>query len=67
MPDMAAIRTTKKLHSDCVRALKKEKATLDKLKESNSVHEVRVAEAKVIALMEEINILEVTMRNSWVR
>ena len=66
MPDMAAIRTTKKLYSDCTRALKKEKATLDRLKESSSVHEVRVAEAKVIALMEEMSILELTMRNSWV-
>jgi len=67
MPDIVSIKTTKKLHSDCTKTLKKEKATLDKLKESSSVHEVRVAEAKVIALMEEINILEVTMRNSWVR
>jgi len=61
------INALKNMHRQCAALLKKEKATLDKLKESNSVHEVRVAEAKVIALMEEINILEVTMRNSWVR
>ena len=66
MTGVQTIRMWKKQYSDAVKLLKKEEAKMEKLKESDSVYEVRSSERRIASMREEIDLIEKKIIESWV-
>jgi hypothetical protein len=60
------VRSLKKQYSDGLKILKKEEGKLEKLKNSESVHEVRSSEKRIASMREDLNLIEKKMIGSWI-
>ena len=63
--DLMEVKVLKKMVSDSIREVGKIRKELEKAKEGESIHQVKIIETRLDAAMESISIMEKDLLTSW--